>query len=272
MTRLVFVDMDDTFLSPDKGISDENRRILDVAHKRGVQFVPCTGRNVTGVPRELAEHPCVRYAVCCNGALICDAKTNEVLHEVDIPKGIVRDLYDSVRDLPITFDLFADGGVFTASGRWHVIDEMAVSDASRDNIKRVRTRVEAPVDKIIEQVGSICRVNVFYLTQGDADAVHAAVDARPELIWSTSLPCNVEITQREAHKGAGLRWLCERLGIDVADTVAFGDSSNDLTMLEAAGDGVAMDNASNECKAVADHVCESCAESGVARYLQRLWA
>ena len=272
MTRLVFVDMDDTFLSPDKTISDENRRILDAAHERGVQFVPCTGRNVTGVPRELAEHPSVRYAVCCNGALICDVRTNEVLHEVDIPKGVVRSLYDEVRDLPITFDLFADGGVYTAADRWHVIEEMGVSEASRDNIRRVRTRVDAPVDQIIERVGNVCRVNVFYLTEKDAVSVHAAVDARPELIWSTSLPCNVEITQRDAHKGAGLRWLCGHLGVDVADTVAFGDSSNDLTMLEAAGDGVAMGNASDECKAVADHVCESCAESGVARYLSRLWA
>ena len=79
MTRLVFVDMDDTFLSPDKSVSAENMAILDEALGRGVQFVPCTGRNVTGVPRELSEHPSVRYAVCCNGALVCDVRTHEVL-------------------------------------------------------------------------------------------------------------------------------------------------------------------------------------------------
>ena len=45
MVRLVFVDMDDTFVTPDKVITPENLRILDVAHERGVQFVPCTGRN-----------------------------------------------------------------------------------------------------------------------------------------------------------------------------------------------------------------------------------
>ena len=272
MTKLVFVDMDDTFLSPDKSVSAENLAILDEAAARGIQFVPCTGRNVTGVPRELAEHPCVRYAVCCNGALVCDVRTHEVLREVAIPKDVVRGLYAELRDLDITFDLFADGAVYTAADRWHVIDEMAVSPASRNNITHVRTRVDAPVDQVIERVGDICRVNVFYLTEKDARLVHEAVDARHELIWSTSLPCNVEITQTEAHKGAGVRWLCERLGVDLADVVAFGDSSNDLTMLEVAGDGVAMDNATPECRAAADHVCESCAESGVARCLRRLWA
>lgn len=49
------------------------------------------------------------------------------------------------------------------------------------------------------------------------------------------------------------------------------DSGNDLTMLDAAGDGVAMGNANDACRAVADHVCQSCAESGVARYLEELW-
>lgn len=272
MTRLVFVDMDDTFLSPDKSVSAENMAILDEALRRGVQFVPCTGRNVTGVPRELSEHPSVRYAVCCNGALVCDVRTHEVLREVDIDKGLVRSLYADVRDLPITFDLFADGIVYTASDRWPLLDRLCLTPEGLAPIKRVRTCFDGTVDEMIGAVGDICRINVFYLDEKDARSVWAAVDACPELIRSSSLPCNVEITCAEAHKGSGLRWLCDHLGVDLSDVVAFGDSSNDLTMLEVAGDGVAMANASDECKTVADHVCGSCAESGVARYLRSLWA
>lgn len=270
MVKLVFVDMDDTFLCPDKTISTENLRILDVAHERGVQFVPCTGRNVTGVPRELAEHPCVRYAVCCNGALVCDVDTREVLHEVDISKNVVRSLYADVRELPITFDIFADGGVYTAADRWHIMNETRLTQAELRQIKAVRTCFNGTVDDIIEQVGDVCRVNVFYCSESDAKAVHAAVDARPELTRTQSLSCNIEITNCEATKGFGVRWLCEHLGVSLADVVAFGDSDNDLSMLEVAGDGVAMGNANERCLAVADHVAPSCAESGVARYLEPL--
>ena len=270
MVKLVFVDMDDTFLSPDKTISAENLRILDVAAERGVQFVPCTGRNATGLPRQLVEHPCVRYAVCCNGAIICEAKSGRVLSEVDIEKDTIRSLYADVRDEPITFDIFADGKVFTAADRWHVIDEMGVPPQDVAQIKAVRTCFDGTVDQIIAQVGEIYRVNVFYLTQAAADAVHAAVDVRPELTRSRSLACNVEITNRRAVKGFGVRWLAEHLGVAIEDTIAFGDSDNDLTMLEAAGDGVAMANANERCLAVADHVAPSCAESGVARYLEPL--
>ena len=94
-----------------------------------------------------------------------------------------------------------------------------------------------------------------------------AVDQRPELTRASSLPCNVEITHAGADKGSGLSWLCDYLGVSTTDTIAFGDSSNDIAMLRVAGDGVAMANAFPECLAAADHVTASCQDSGVARYL-----
>ena len=81
-----------------------------------------------------------------------------------------------------------------------------------------------------------------------------AVARRPELVGVSSIPMNVEVTSVMATKGTALLWLCEHLGVSPADTVAFGDSGNDVSMLEVAGDGVAMANACPECLAVADHV------------------
>ena len=108
------------------------------------------------------------------------------------------------------------------------------------------------------------------MTEEAKSQVWTAVDADASLRRASSLPCNVEVTDVSAHKGAGLRWLCGHLGVDVADTVAFGDASNDVTMLEAAGDGVAMANALPEAVAAADHTTASCDDSGVARYLMPL--
>ncbi len=267
MLKLVFVDMDDTFLTPEKAITPLNRQALDLAYERGIQFVPCTGRNYTGLPEELVSHPSVRYAVCCNGAIVRDLRENRNLHEVVMDHALVHDLWHQIQGLEVTFDLFADDGVFTARDRWHVIDEMDVSEATRYVVTSVRTCCDKTVDQMIDAAGSICRVNVFYLTEKDKRAVWEAVDQRPELTRASSLPCNVEITHAGADKGAGLTWLCNYLGISPKDTIAFGDSSNDIAMLRAAGDGVAMANAFPECLAAADHVTASCQDSGVARYL-----
>lgn len=270
MVRLVFVDMDDTFVAPDKTIPADNLRILDVAHERGVQFVPCTGRSLHGLPPQLRDHPSVRYAVCSGGALVFDLSTGEAVHREPIAHDTVRSLYEEVRDQRITFDLTSEEGVMASSERWPVYYEAALDEATRAMVLAQRVRYEGTTEDLIGRLGSIYRVNVLYVDDAGRQAVYDAVDARPELCRASSMPVNVEITSVRATKGTALRWLCGHLGVSTADTVAFGDSGNDLAMIEAAGDGVAMANAAPEVRAIADHVAPSCAEAGVARYLEPL--
>lgn len=270
MVRLVFVDMDDTFVSPDKTISPDNLRALDRAHERGVEVVPCTGRSRRGLPRELVAHPCVRHAVCGGGALVYDLRADRVLREVAIDRALVRSLYGDVRDQRITFDLFTSEGVFAATDRWPLYYEIEMTEPTRQMVLAQRVRVECTTEELIDRVPTICRVNVLFASREGRRAVLDAVARRPELVGVSSIPMNVEVTSAMATKGTALLWLCEHLGVSPADTVAFGDSGNDVSMLEVAGDGVAMANACPECLAVADHVAPPCTESGVARYLATL--
>ena len=89
-------------------------------------------------------------------------------------------------------------------------------------------------------------------------------------MMTTSIPTNIEINSMGANKGAALRGLCAYLGIDPADTAAFGDGSNDIPMLREAGVGVAMANAEPEVKAAADVVTDSNNDAGVAKMIRKL--
>ena len=268
MLKLVFVDMDGTFLDSNKAVCPRNKDVMDLAARLGVHFVPCTGRNVNGIPAEMADHAAVRYAVCCNGALIRDVRTGEILHEVDLDKDTVRGLFSELEDLPITFDLFADGKIYTLDDRWDYIDQMECDEPTRRQLKSFRVRYDGTFEQLMEECGNICRINIFFLDEASKRRAWDVVDTNPMLRRSTSLPSNIEITHKEAHKGAALAWLCGHLGVDVADAVAFGDGDNDLSMIRAAGDGVAMANAIPEVFAAADHVTSSCDEAGVAAYLE----
>ena len=97
MLRAVFLDMDDTFVAPDKTVPADNLRVLDLALEKGVQVVPCTGRNLAGLPPELASHPSVRYAVCGGGALVYDLGAGGVVSASVIAADAVRSLYDDLR-------------------------------------------------------------------------------------------------------------------------------------------------------------------------------
>ena len=94
----------------------------------------------------------------------------------------------------------------------------------------------------------------------------------PEICATTSVSNNVELNSVRAGKGNGLLALCEVLGIAPADCLSFGDGTNDISLLRAAGRGVAMANAGEDVKAAADAVCESNEDCGVAREIARVLA
>ena len=266
--KLVFVDLDGTFVDSQKRVCERNLRVLERAVELGVQFVPCTGRNANGILPELADAACVRYAVCGNGTSVVDLRANEVLHSVPLQRGQVLDLYGRVAGLRVTFDVFMNGKVYLARERWNVVGEAAAGDKA---LEEFMTSLRTPYDCSLEELlsrGEVTKLTLLHPGNVDAPAVRAAVDAVDGMEWTWSLPMNTEVMRAGANKGSALCWLCEHLGVDTADTMAFGDGDNDIEMLRAAGDGVAMGNAIPEVLACADHVTLSCDEAGVAAYLE----
>lgn len=91
----------------------------------------------------------------------------------------------------------------------------------------------------------------------------------PELAVTSSLANNIEINAKNANKGQALRFLCTHLGMEVSESMAFGDGSNDLSMIEASGIGVAMANADSILLAAADYITDSNDRDGVAKAIDR---
>lgn len=269
---IVFSDLDRTLLATDKTLPEENRRVLDLLAERGIPFVPCSGRSVTGLPAMLVGHPATRYAVTANGAVVEDLRTHETLHEAPLDRGRCVELYRRVRDRDVSFDVFADGRIYSERARYEALDRYGIEPHELRLVKGTRTPVDELVPDIVARVHRLERVTVFWGKPEDRAYVISCVEEDPTLAWTTSSPHDLEISDRAASKGAGLAWLCGHLGIPQGDSVAFGDMANDISMLEAAGDGVAVSNATPDVLAVADHVTSSNDEGGVGLYLQGLLA
>lgn len=259
--------MDDTFLARSKQVPKLNMHLLDELAKRGIPFVPCTGRPIRAVPHELLAHEATRYAVGANGAVVQDVAQGRRIHVVGIDKRVVLSLYERVQGIDTTFDVFADGEVFSERHRYDAMGSYGIDEPSLEVLRRVRKPVDLSVPQIVEQVGVIEKITCFWRASQDRDHLLAAIDCEKGLSRSSGHPRNFELQAVGVSKGSALVWLCAHLGIGVADAMAFGDAENDVSMVRAAGDGVAMANAIDSLRAVANHVTVDCDNAGVARYL-----
>ncbi|MRJ47495.1 Cof-type HAD-IIB family hydrolase [Fundicoccus ignavus] len=87
----------------------------------------------------------------------------------------------------------------------------------------------------------------------------------------TSKPYFLEFMHEASSKGSSLERLCEHLGIDISQTIACGDGNNDLTMIETAGLGVAMGNATETLKKAADYITASNDEDGIVQVIDKFF-
>lgn len=266
--RLVFCDMDSTFLADDKSIPRDNAMALDLLAERDVGFVPCTGRAWSAVPAEVLDHPAVRYVIAANGAIVRDVRSKRTLRATLIGARRALALFGRVRDISCTFDVFSKGASRANATRFGRIRDFGIDAPTVDWLLGRRVQLSLPTEGIINAYPDVEKITMYF---GDDDArqrIIAAAEMDPSLCWTSSHPYNVEVMDGAASKGAALSWLCRWLHVSLTDVVAFGDSPNDLSMLEAAGDGVAMANASSEVKAVAKHVTRrDNGQGGVGEYL-----
>lgn len=268
--KIIFLDLDGTLLTTEKTLSPATRAALDRAAAAGIHIVPCTGRLYRGIPQEIRELPCVRYAAVVNGAQIYDAAEEKILCRTEIPQEKAERLYDYFETLPAIYDCYMDGWGYMRADHYARIDEYILDPKIAALARRTRKPLEDFRGHMRREGGPLQKVQVFF---NDPERrrleLKRLTEGFPEMSVTSSLPFNIEINIREASKGEALRFLCRHLGIAERDSMAFGDGSNDASMLLAAGIGVAMGNSDEEALAAADYITDTNDSDGVAKAIER---
>ena len=269
--KLIALDLDGTLLNSDKVLTRENEEALRRAAEAGIEIVPATGRFFGGMPQFIRDLPFVRYAITINGAQVLDARTGESVYRAEIPYTDAIAMMEYLDRLPVIYDCYMDGwGWMTAS-----LQAKAAEYAPTPHNLKMLLELRHPVPELKAHLRAtghdVQKVQAFF---HDLDLRKRTIDELremfPDTAITTSISNNMEINSRDAQKGKALCGLAAHLGIGVGETVAFGDDMNDLSMIEAAGIGVAMENGAPALKAAADRVTASCDENGVAAEIARI--
>ena len=222
------------------------------------------------------------YAVSSNGAVIArldgerpqDTSRATTLHLAGLSRAKAHEIWEIARDYDVTFDIFRREATATRSG--------PCTTGSRNTsptpiyvraLRATRIPLEATPEAIIDGARDLERVAIYWKDPVDRDAIRvrlAAVEDGIEVTRSYSM--NIEVMAAGTSKGSALRWLCAELGTPASEAVAFGDNMNDVSMLQIAGTGVAMQNAEDAVRAAAGAVAASNDADGAGLFILDLLA
>ena len=252
---LVAFDLDGTFLNDEKLIPEENIRALDRMKETGIQAVPCTGRLYQAIPEGIREHPAIRYAVTENGAGIYDKEKKGLVFSTGIIYEEAIPLLEYARTIPCLYDCYQDSWGWIPREMYEEVPEFLPPSPVRDMVLKYRTPLDDFETTIRERGTPMQKFQYFFRTTQLRDQYLTIVQERfPQFEISKSSPLNIEINGSGTNKGITMKTLCGMLQIPMEKTAAFGDDINDISFLMAAGKGIAMGNAVEAVKRIADDV------------------
>ena len=249
---LVAFDLDGTFLDDRKQIPEENFRALERMEQKGILAVPCTGRLFKAIPEQIREHPAIRYAITENGAGIYDKKQGSLIYSEGISFEEAIPLLDYARTIPCLYDCYQDGWGWIPAEMYEQVPEFLPEGPVRQMVMKYRTPLEDFETTIRERGTPMQKFQYFFRTPQQRDEYLPVVQKKfPQFEISKSSPLNIEINGSGTNKGAALKKLCDITGIPLEKSAAFGDDINDISFLQAAGKGIAMENGVPAVKEVA---------------------
>ena len=257
--KLIAMDLDGTLNNDQKAIDLQTQEALMAAQRAGIQLALASARPLPGLFRErdaLRMQEYGGFLMAYNGGAIADAVTGEVLsaHAMDVEDA--RQVLRALEGLPVT-PILDDGKVFYVTDkRGYMVDyECRNNRMTCAEVPNLSDWLDfAPYKLLMSVDPTIIR------------GVQAEIATLlPEgLTVVQTAPFYLEVIPKAINKGDGLESICRLLGIEAAQTIAFGDSENDIPMLKAAGLGIAMQNADAQVRAAADRVTLSNNENGIA--------
>ena len=265
---ILFLDMDGTVLKSDKTVSRRTRNALQAAQAVGVKLVVATGRTLKIAPPIIHELN-FDYAIISNGASIYDLKTEERVYHKGFDKEAARVLYELIKDDCDFIEFFADGEILLSKKSHELTKTRDIPSWHKKYFAENKTPIwESDEAYIAAGVPGLEKVGLVRYGSAILDCIRPKLKATGLFNITGSITRSMEINDNTCSKGVAVAELCRRLGIDISRAAAMGDSTNDLTMIKAAGCGVAMGNAKDEVKAVADYSTATNDEDGVALFIE----
>ena len=262
MYKLIALDLDGTLLNSQRSISPENQQAIAAARANGVKVVLVSGRPTEGMldhVNTLKMKSNDDYILSYNASLIQNSKSKKVIHKEVLTGKDAKYIADLATEFGVNVHAFTpqDGLITPISSQYtereSEVNGMPISlfnfEDLLDGAEILKTMVVADSDKLTEFENQLT----------------AELYERYTIMRST--PFFLEFLSKKSNKGIGVKALACHLNIKPEEVICMGDAGNDAHMIEYAGLGVAMGNATEDIKDLAQYITTSNNDHGVAKVI-----
>lgn len=256
--RAVAFDLDDTLLRSDGSISQYTIDVLRRAAEAGIHVIPASGRTSVSMWKAVPGLPFSSCYVSCNGAEVWSPDRTLMMQEL-LPVELAHKVARFASDRNVYCQTYSpDRFFYTVENDW-AASYAKLSSLTGEYVGDLTLFITKPVTKLLMMdeparvAGLLKEAQTLYGTEAS---------------FTCSKPYFLECNPCRATKGNALRWCAGHFGFGMDELVCFGDSLNDVSMLQAAGTGVVVANAREDVKSMGFTVCRANDEDGVARYIQ----
>ena len=274
MGKLIFLDIDGTILPPGQRPSRVTVEAIRATRSNGHKVFLSTGRVETGVADYVRAIGFDGGIYSAGGRAVVNGA--EILNR-PMPIELVQQIIDIMESGEFVYMLEAADGIYIVKDGTLSSIDMEQFDVIREFYRLLEERQHSQKPKWAAELRKHPVYKIDFLTESKAQADLLGEQIGPTAkvvrfdVLASEMPLTFgEISDWGINKGVALEYVCRYLDAEPADCIAFGDSMNDAEILQAAGIGVAMANSEAGVMELADQVCESCEENGVAKTLARM--
>lgn len=259
--RLIALDLDGTLLKDDLSLSPRVSRALANAQSRGITVTLASGRGFPALKPWAERLQVTAPVIGYQGARITDPATSRTMCEYSFSRDLVGEVVEYARLCDVSLTVYVDDEIY--------VERKRHSDAFYNKWFGL------PIHVVTDLVSALPADPIKFLMTATADEMDA-LQPEVEATFGRCLqivrshPLFIEGLALGVTKGTALAWVAQYLNIRQSETIAFGDSGNDVEMLAWAGMGVAMGNGMSQAHRAADIVAPSVDDDGVAVVLEQL--
>ncbi len=252
---LFYSDVDDTIISK-HGMSQRLQSFLKNDIKKEDHFIPCSGRPVVSLIN-LFENLNVQYVIGYNGGQIYDLKNKETIFKKEIPLKDVQNITNKLEQENINYIIYTDDFIYSNDPN----DIYCQKEAEICNIKIEQLDLLKSTPKILGLINpdkADEKIEILQKQFKDFEILK-------------SKPYFIEITPKKINKGEAIIYLSNKLKVENKNIYCFGDSDNDIPMFKTNYQKIAVENANQNIKKLADEITDSCEDDGVLNYIKKIY-